>query len=135
MVVERLGGAARVQLIRQAKAGAAVARNRAFAASHGDFIQFLDADDVIGHDKIERQMSRLADHPRCAASAEWGRFFDCIDMNSFDPEPVWRDLDPLDWLALSRADGLGMMFPALWLNSPGRRRLCGALGRGTFPWG
>ena len=33
----------------------------------------------------------------------------------FEPEPVWCDLSPLDWLALSRADGLGMMLPALWL--------------------
>ena len=54
-VVRRLGGAARVRPIRQGKAGAAAARNRAFAASHGDFIQFLDADDVIDRDKIERQ--------------------------------------------------------------------------------
>jgi hypothetical protein len=28
---------------------------------------------------------------------------------------VWRDLNPIDWLALSRANGLGMMFPAIWL--------------------
>ena len=80
-------------------------------------------------------MSRLADHPRCVASAEWGRLFGSIGTNSFDPEPVWRDLDPLDWLALSRAEGLGMMFPALWLIPRAIVRFCGTLGRGALSWG
>jgi glycosyltransferase involved in cell wall biosynthesis len=104
-----------VQLIRQENRGAGAARNRAYCASNGDFIQFLDADDLIDPKKIERQMARIADRPRCVASAEWGRFHNSPTETRFDPEPVWRDLDPLDWLALSWADGLGMLFPALWL--------------------
>jgi glycosyltransferase involved in cell wall biosynthesis len=113
-VVERIGSA-RVRLVRQRNAGASAARNRAFAMSRGEFIQFLDADDIIDSDKIERQMVRLVDYPRCVASGEWGRFCDSVENTHFDPEHVWRDLDPLDWLTLSRADGFGMMFPALWL--------------------
>jgi glycosyltransferase involved in cell wall biosynthesis len=112
--VRQLSGK-RVRLIRQANAGAAAARNVAFAASHGDFVQFLDADDIIDPDKIELQMIRLADYPRCVASAEWGRFSGSLDQTKFNEERVWLDLDPLDWLALSYADGPGMMFPALWL--------------------
>jgi len=104
-----------VQLIRQDNLGAGAARNRAYSASNGKFIQFLDADDLIDSKKIERQMARLVDRPRCVASAEWGRFHSSPNETRFDPEPVWRDLDPLDWLALSRVDGLGMLFPALWL--------------------
>jgi glycosyltransferase involved in cell wall biosynthesis len=104
-----------VQLIRQVNGGAGVARNRAYRASSGRFIQFLDADDLIDPKKIERQMARIIDRPRCVASAEWGRFRSSPHETQFEPEPVWRDLDPLDWLALSRADGLGMLLPALWL--------------------
>jgi glycosyltransferase involved in cell wall biosynthesis len=104
-----------LQLIRQENRGAGAARNRAYRASSGKFIQFLDADDLIDAEKIERQMARIVDNPRCVASAEWGRFHSLPHETRFDPEPVWRDLDALDWLALSRADGLGMMFPALWL--------------------
>ena len=74
-----------------------------------------DADDLIDPDKIERQLRRLVQNPHCVASAEWGRFYTAPQDVRFNPEPVWRDLDPLDWLALSRADGLGMMLPALWL--------------------
>jgi glycosyltransferase involved in cell wall biosynthesis len=104
-----------VRLIRQENRGAGAARNRAYLASSGSFIQFLDADDLIDPKKIERQMARIVDRPRCVASAEWGRFHSSPNESRFDPEPVWRDLDPLDWLVLSRADGLGMLFPALWL--------------------
>ena len=110
--VERFPG---VALIRQANAGAGAARNRAYDASTGAFIQFLDADDLIEPDKIERQMARLIDNPKCVASGEWGRFYESPDETKFEPEPVWCDLHPLDWLALSRAKGLGMLFPALWL--------------------
>jgi len=104
-----------VQLIRQANAGAGAARNRAYRASAGNFIQFLDADDLINPSKIERQIDRLVDHSRCVASAEWGRFYVSPEETRFDPDPLWHDLDPLDWLVLSRVSGLGMLFPALWL--------------------
>lgn len=106
---------ASVQLIRQANAGASAARNRAYQASSGAFIQFLDADDLIEPEKIERQIGRLIDHPRCVASAEWGRFYGSPNETRFDPESNWCDLAPLDWLARSRANGLGMLFPAIWL--------------------
>lgn len=60
-------------------------------------------------------MQRLASAPGCVASAEWGRFRSNPDETRFVPETVWQDLGVLDWLAGSRANGLDMMFPALWL--------------------
>src|SRR5262245_61591228 len=48
-----------VRLVRQENTGAAAARNRAYSESSGDFIQFLDADDLIDPKKIERQMARI----------------------------------------------------------------------------
>jgi glycosyltransferase involved in cell wall biosynthesis len=87
-----------VKLIRQANRGSTAARNRAFAASRGEFIQFLDHDDIIDPDKIAFQMARLIDQPGCVATAEGGIFVDHPDNARFEPEPCWRDLDPLDWL-------------------------------------
>ncbi len=95
--------------------GPAASRNEAFKRSHGAFIQYLDADDLISTDKITIQIQRLIERPRCIASCEWGRFYTQPQETRFIPEPVWHDLSPLDWLAASRAEGLGMMFPALWL--------------------
>ena len=112
--IERCGDP-RVRLTRQVNAGASAARNRAFEVSRGAFVQFLDADDLIDPDKIEIQMGRMENLPRCVASSEWGRFRDKSSETQFDLEPVWRDLDPLEWLTISRAEGFGMLFPALWL--------------------
>lgn len=96
-------------------AGAAASRNEAFRMSSGAFIQYLDADDLISPGKIELQMRRLHGHENCVASAEWGRFYTVFSETDFIEEEVWRDLAPVDWLAISRQDGFGMMFPALWL--------------------
>jgi glycosyltransferase involved in cell wall biosynthesis len=104
-----------LKYFQQANRGQTAALNAGLRHATGDFVQYLDADDLIDSKKIELQIDRLVDRPRCVATCEWGRFYNLPEETLFDPEPVWRDLDPLDWLALSRAEGLGMMLPALWL--------------------
>jgi glycosyltransferase involved in cell wall biosynthesis len=105
----------RLKLVRQDNAGQPAAFNTALSHAQGQYIQYIDADDLISPVKIELQLRRLQGNPCSVASAEWGRF--CHDPESvrWNPEAVWQDLDPLDWLAGSRAEGGGMMFPALWL--------------------
>lgn len=49
----------KVQVIRQANAGAATALNRGIARATGDALAFLDADDLWVPDKLERQESVL----------------------------------------------------------------------------
>jgi glycosyltransferase involved in cell wall biosynthesis len=105
----------KLKVLRQQNHGQTTALNKCVSHSAGAFIQYLDADDLISPDKITLQMRRLIDRPGCVATAEWGRFYRNPEETRFIAEPVWRDLDPLDWLALSRAEGLGMMLPALWL--------------------
>jgi glycosyltransferase involved in cell wall biosynthesis len=56
-VLEAFGN--RVRLEEQPHKGAPVARNRGLALSTGDRIQFLDADDVLLPEKIERQMAAM----------------------------------------------------------------------------
>ena len=43
----------------QPNQGAPVARNVGFQHSHGDYIQYLDADDLLSPNKIEKQMEAL----------------------------------------------------------------------------
>lgn len=102
-------------LIRQSNAGAAVARNLAYSKAMGDYLQFLDGDDLIAPEKIANQISRLTAHPRCIAAGRWGRFYKSITETQFEAEPVQADLDSVEWLVRSRQKGLGMLFPALWL--------------------
>ena len=117
----------RVRVVRQTNRGQTAALNTALAHANGDFIQYLDADDLISPHKIELQMHRLAERTDCVASAEWGRFYNDPKETRFVKEPVWQDLDPLDWLATARANGQDMMFPALWL-------LPRAIVQRTGPW-
>ena len=101
-----------LRLIQQENRGSTVARNICRSKASGDFVQYLDADDLLEPNKIALQMERLKDGARCVASAEWGRFTDNPRETRFAEESVWRDLSPIDWLAES---GFKMMFPALWL--------------------
>ena len=56
--------------------GAAATRNKAFSLCSGDYIQWLDADDLLAADKIARQIKALGDspNPRLLLSGEWGKF-------------------------------------------------------------
>jgi glycosyltransferase involved in cell wall biosynthesis len=107
-----------VVVVTQPNQGAAAARNKAYSLSHGDYIQWLDADDLLAPDKISKQMELLSGfpNPRILLSAAWGHFYYRVAKAKFLPSPLWCDLSPLEWL--SRKVGQGcFMQTATWLVS------------------
>lgn len=60
----------------QANAGASSARNTGLAIATGEYIQFLDADDVLHPDKIERQISKMLACNADLSFTQWGNFVD-----------------------------------------------------------
>lgn len=117
-----------VAVVTQDNQGASAARNKAFSLCQGDYIQWLDADDLLAADKISRQMEfvgRCADS-RTLFSSEWGRFMYCASRAKFLMTPLWADLSPVVWLLRKLGQNLHMQ-PATWLVS---RELTEAAG----PW-
>src|SRR5271154_2710278 len=49
----------RLTVVTQKNQGAAATRNNAFLLSKGEYIQYLDADDLMAPDKIARQLDAL----------------------------------------------------------------------------
>ncbi len=76
-VVGSIGGT--VRLIRQANAGGEAARNRGISESSGEFIAFLDADDIWLPEKLERQLAVLRGRPEVAIVG-------CLVLNVGDPD-------------------------------------------------
>jgi len=107
----------RLTLLTQANKGASAARNKAYQLSKGDYIKFLDADDVINNNCIEQQVYAIIDEVYCVASAKWGRFFknDLSDFQ-FSPEKVWHTMPGIDWVIDSLIEhGSNMTQPGIFL--------------------
>jgi glycosyltransferase involved in cell wall biosynthesis len=108
--------------------GAAAARNHALQLSRGDYIQWLDADDLLAPDKIERQLGALreGDSRRILLSSPWAPFYYRTRNARFVRTALCEDLSPVEWLLRKMGENLHMQ-TATWLTS---RELAQAAG----PW-
>ena len=73
--------------------GLSGAQDNAFPLSQGDYIQYLDADDLLAPDKIERQLAALreGDSSRVLLSSPWAPFYYRIRHAQFVRNSLWRD--------------------------------------------
>lgn len=80
MVKERFGPDPRVRYFYQNNAERCVARNRGIAESRGEFLAFLDSDDLWLPSKIEKQVRLFADNPDVGMVYSWWSDID-VDGN------------------------------------------------------
>jgi glycosyltransferase involved in cell wall biosynthesis len=107
-----------VRVVTQENQGASAARNKAFSLSRGDYIQWLDADDLLASDKIERQMEALGPdaNPRLLLSCCWGQFMYRPHRARFQTTSLWCDLTPVQFLVRKLTHRVFMQ-TAVWLVS------------------
>ena len=105
-----------VKVFSQENQGASAARNNALKECQGDFIQYLDADDLLAPDKIELQLQLLQKNPtsNVVASGEWARFYHNPQEALFIPQSLWQNMPAVDWLVCAWENHL-MMHPGAWL--------------------
>ena len=107
-----------VGVARQDNQGAAAARNKALSLSQGDYVQWLDADDLLASDKITRQMQAMdtVASPRTLLSCSWGHFICRPYRARFVPTALWCDLSPVEFLMRKMGQRVFMQ-TAVWLVS------------------
>ncbi len=105
----------RLKVLRQANKGAAAARNAAFPHSTGDYVLFLDADDLIGPRHLEAMAARVSEAPGSVALSPWDRFRTDPDEAVFPQRPTERDLSGPDWLELDWSGGQPMTQSGMFL--------------------
>jgi Glycosyl transferase family 2 len=117
-----------LKVVTQQNQGAAAARNKAFSLCQGDYVQWLDADDLLASDKIARQITvaQRGGDRRTLLSSAWGRFIYRVSRSKFVPSSLWCDLSPAEWLIRKMGESVFMQTDT-WLVS---RELCEAAG----PW-
>jgi glycosyltransferase involved in cell wall biosynthesis len=98
--------------------GQSAAINHGFQLSQGEYVQELDADDILAPDKIQRQMAALqqVNSRRVLVSSPWAPFFYRTSRARFIQNSLCQDLSPVEWLLRKMAENLHMQ-PATWLAS------------------
>lgn len=117
-----------VQVVVKENEGASATRNHAYRLCQGDFIQWLDADDLLTPNKIDCQLAALRDveERRILLSSSWAYFYYRTQSARFVQTALCHDLTPLEWLLGKMGQNLHMQ-TATWLTS---RELAEAAG----PW-
>lgn len=126
--VARMFESEHVRILMQANRGASAARNLALSVAQGDYIQWLDADDVLLPGKIAAQMAEAGPGARCRTlfSGEWAEFYRYPGAAVSMQNSLWEDLLPTEWLYRKTARNAWMAIET-WLVS---RWLTEAVG----PW-
>lgn len=105
---------ARLRLFSSGGVGAAAARNYGFKQSHGQWVMFLDSDDLISPTKLESQLRVLQRRENSLANCAWAHFSGTITGIAAETQSCWLESDPVVWLQNSLSGG-GMMQTGCWL--------------------
>jgi glycosyltransferase involved in cell wall biosynthesis len=115
-----------VKIINQPNAGGPAARNTALSHAQGDYLQWLDHDDVLAPDKISAQLrhGEAGQNNLILFSCPFGVFYHRPERAAFHSGPLWRDLLPTDYFHL-KFSGNTYFQSSSWLVSRKLTELAG----------
>ena len=115
-----------VRVIVQQNAGPPAARNTALAHAQGDYIQWLDADDLLETNKISNQVERLqaVQDDRVLFSCPFETFYYRQSKARMFHSRLYRDLTPADYFFIKFTDDTFLQ-PSAWLVSRKLSELAG----------
>lgn len=88
-----------VVILSQENKGQDAALNFGYRHASGEYIKFMDSDDLLNPEMIGLQMNALNGLRDHVAYGEWARFYnDRPELADFTQLDYWRDMKPLDFL-------------------------------------
>jgi glycosyltransferase involved in cell wall biosynthesis len=90
----------RIKIFSYTNGGLPVARNRGISHATGEFLTFLDADDLWTPDKLELQLAALQAHPEAGVAYSWSVFMDEQGEYFHEDDPILYEGNVLPKLLL-----------------------------------
>jgi glycosyltransferase involved in cell wall biosynthesis len=106
-----------VKVLSEENKGGPSARNAALSIAQGDFIQWLDHDDLLAPDKISQQFKKCENvNMHILLSGSFGTFYYNPNRAKFNKTNLWRDLTPLEYFLIKFSESV-WLHPTSWLVS------------------
>ena len=95
-----------VRVIYQDKKGQDAALNLGYKHSKGEYIKFMDSDDLINPEMVELQVNAISTSSDHIAYGEWARFYHNNPSNAnFESLDYWKNTDPIEFI-IARPEGV-----------------------------